>query len=230
MVDPKLSEYVKTLIAQGKPNEEIYKDLLGQGQTIEAIQEIFSSIGSKRDKEDVSKKTIYVIVTIGAVLVGAGIFSFIASNWVEMSKTLKIVIILFSMIVSYSAGWHLKEKSGLHKTGNALIFLGTIIYGAGIFLVAQIFNIRANWPDGFILWMLGTIIMAYVVNLYPPFYLAILLGVIALIGHSIGFIFSFGSDVFLLTSSILLLIATIVTFVTGFVIRKKISAELKDFY
>lgn len=230
MADPKLSEYVKTSLAQGKPKEEIYKELLGQGWTIEVIQESFNSIGTEQEKEDTSKKTIHIIVTIGAVLVGAGIFSFIAANWLEMPKPIKIGIILISMIVSYGAGWYLKEKSELQKTGGALILLGSIIYGAGIFLVAQMFNTRANWPDGFILWMIGTIAMAFAVESYPLFYLAIPLGIIALIGHPFGIFTDFGYNSFLLTSSFLLLTATIITFATGWIVRKKIPAKLKEFY
>jgi uncharacterized membrane protein len=230
MADQKLSEYVKTSLAQGKPKEEIYKELLGQGWTIEVIQGSFNSIGTEQEKEDTSKKTVRIIVTIGAVLVGAGIFSFIAANWLEMTKPIKIGIILISMIVSYGAGWYLKEKSELQKTGDALILLGSIIYGAGIFLVAQMFNIRANWPDGFILWMIGTIAMAFTVESYPLFYLAISLGIIALIGHPFGIFTGFGYNSFLLTSSFLLLIATIITFATGWIVRKKIPAELKEFY
>src|SRR3990167_10761359 len=105
MADPKLSEYVKTSLAQGKPKEEIYKELLAQGWTIEIIQESFNSIGTEQEKEDTSKKTISIIVTIGAIFVGAGIFSFIAANWLEMTKPIKIGIILISMGVSYGAGW-----------------------------------------------------------------------------------------------------------------------------
>ena len=52
MADPKLSEYVKTSLAQGKPKEEIYKELLGQGWTIEIIQESFNSMGVEQEKED----------------------------------------------------------------------------------------------------------------------------------------------------------------------------------
>ena len=230
MVDPNLSEYVKTSLTQGKPKEEIYKELLGQGWTIEVIQESFNSIETEQEKEDTSKKTIYIIVNSGVVLVGAGIFSFIAANWLVMTKPTKMAIILISMIISYGAGWYLKEKSELQKTGEALILLGTIIYGAGIFLVAQMFNIRANWPDGFILWMIGVIAVAFVVELYQLFYLAILLGIIALIGHPFLIFTSFEYNSFLLTSSFLLLVATIITFATGWIVRMKIPAELKEFY
>jgi uncharacterized membrane protein len=110
----------------------------------------------------------------------------------------------------------------------ALILLGTIIYGAGIFLVAQMFNIRANWPDGFILWMIGTIAMAFAVEIYSLFYLAILLGIIALVGLPSLIYFGFGY--FLLTSSYLLLVATLTTFVAGSIVRKKLPPELNEFY
>lgn len=230
MTDQKIVAYIKTSLAQGKIKEELYKELLNQGLTIEAIQENFNAINAEQEKEDISKKTIRIIATIAAVLVGAGIFSFIAANWLEMGKPIKITIILISMIIAYSAGWYLKEKSKLQKTGEALILLGSIIYGAGIFLVAQMFNTRANWPDGFILWMIGTIAMAFAVESYSLFYFAIPLGIIAIIGHPFGIFTGFGYDSFLLTSSFLLLTATIITFLTGWIVRKKMPPELKEFY
>lgn len=230
MTDQKIVDYIKTSLTQGKTKEELYQELLGQGWTIEVIQENFNAINAEQEKEDISKKTIRLIATIAAVLVGAGIFSFIAANWLEMGKPIKITIILISMIIAYGAGWYLKEKSKLQKTSEALILLGSIIYGAGIFLVAQMFNIRANWPDGFILWMIGTIAMAFAVESYPLFYLAIPLGIIAIIGHPFGIFTGFGYDSFLLTSSFLLLTATIITFLTGWIVRKKMPPELKEFY
>lgn len=158
-----------------------------------------------------------IMTVAAAILIGAGIFSFVASNWQEMSKIFKIVWIISAMIFSYSLGWYFKEKLNLIKFGESLILLGVIIYGAGIFLIAQAFNIRENWPDGFILWMLGSIAMGYAIDFYLLFYLAIIFGVISMIGAS-GF---------LLTPSPLLIIASIATFVAGWKIRNKILLELK---
>lgn len=221
MFDQKLTDYIKNSLTQGKSKEEIYKELLNQNWSIDVIQESFNVIVSEEEKEDISKKTIRIIVTIGAILVGAGIFSFIAANWQEITKPVKIFIIVVAMLISYTVGWYLKEKMNLAKTGEALILLGAIIFGAGIFLIAQIFHIRGNWPDGFILWMIGTIVMAYAMESYHLFYLSILLGIIAI---------SFGFNSFLLTSSLLLFVATIVTFTIGWAIRKKMPPELKEFY
>lgn len=231
MENQKLVEYIQLSLAQGKSKEEIYKELLNQGWGIDPIQDAFNQIVSKEKKEGMQKRIIRIIVTIGAILVGVGIFSFIAANWQEMTKVVKFLIIIIAMIASYTSGWFIREKWHYEKTGEAMLLLGAIIYGAGIFLVAQMFHIRENWPDGFILWMIGTIIMAFAVESFPLFYLAIPVGITAIIGHPF-YIFETieGYNPFLLTSSFLLLIATIVTFIAGWLIKKRIPPELKEFY
>lgn len=227
----KLIEYIQLSLSQGKSKEEIYKELLNQGWKVDAIQDAFNQIITKEEKEDIQKKVIRIIVTIGAILIGVGIFSFIAANWKEMTKPVKVLIIVSAMVASYTAGWFLREKWHYKKTGEALILLGTIIYGAGIFLVAQMFHTRGNWPDGFILWMIGTIVMAFAAEVFSLFYLAIVLGVIAAIGHPFDIFEAFeGYNPFLLTSSFLLLIATIVTFIAGWLMKKRMPPELKKFY
>jgi len=231
MENQKIVEYIQSSLTQGKSKEEIYKELLNQGYSIDAIQDAFNQIVTKEKKEDTQKRVIRIIVTIGAILVGVGIFSFIAANWQEMTKVTKVSIIVITMLSSYIGGWFLREKKHYKKTGEALILLGVIIYGAGIFLIAQMFHTRGNWPDGFILWMIGTIVMAFGAESFSLFYLAIPVGIIAIIGHPFGIFGALrGYNPFLLTSSFLLLIATIVTFIAGWLVKKRMPPELKEFY
>lgn len=172
-----------------------------------------------------------MIVNIGVILIGLGIFSFIAANWQDMTKFVKILLIVTTMVASYTGGWFLKEKYHYEKTGTALFLLGAIIYGASIFLIAQMFHIRGNWPDGFILWMIGTIVMAFGVESFSLFYLAIPIGIVAIIGYPLSIFKVIGGyNPFLLTSSFLLFIATIVTFIAGWFVKKRIPPELKEFY
>ncbi|MEK7519637.1 MAG: DUF2157 domain-containing protein [Patescibacteria group bacterium] len=233
MIDQKLVEYLRVSLSQGRTKEELYKELLGQGWTLAAIEENFSRLAGETEKKDSSKRAVQIISLVGAVSIGAGVFSFIAANWDEISSFLKITIIVVSMLASYGGGWYAKEKKGLIKTGGALILLGTIIYGAGIYLVAQIFNIRSNWPDGFILWMIGVVAMAFASNLFWLFYFSIPLGTIAIVGFpTIIFWDLLGSRItpLLTTSSFLLLVAAAVTFATGIWVRKQMQPEFKDFY
>jgi uncharacterized membrane protein len=228
VTDQQLADFIKSSTSAGVSKEEIYKKLLTQGVSLDKIETYFKSAHTEENKEDTQKKTIRIILTIGAILIGAGIFSFIASNWPGMPKEVKVAVIVVAMITAYSAGWYFKEKANLQKTGNAFILLGAIIYGAGIFLIGQIFNIRANWPDGFILWMLGVTVMAYAIESYPLFYLAIPLAIIAIFGHPFLIFNSYNG--FLLTSSFLLLVTTLVTFLVGWLVRRKMASELKDIH
>lgn len=230
MDNQKLVEYIQSSFAQGKPKEEIYKELLNQGQSIDAIQDAFNQIVAKKKKEDIQKRTIRIIVIIGAILVGLGIFSFVAANWLVMPKVMKVSIIVIAMIASYTGGWFLREKWHHEKTGEALLLLGVIIYGAGIFLIAQMFHAREDWPDGFIFWMIGIIVMAFATESFSLFYLTIPVGVAAIISQPIIFIVFGDYDPSLLRSSFLLLIATIVTFIAGWLVKKRIPPELKEFY
>jgi len=228
MEGQKITEYIQSSLDRGKSKEEIYKELLDQGLGIEAIQDAFNRITTKERKEETQKRVIRIIVTIGAILIGVGIFSFIAANWQEMTKVIKVSIIVIAMIASYTGGWFLREKWHYKKTGEALLLLGAIIYGAGIFLVAQMFHTRGNWPDGFILWMIGTIVMAFATESFPLFYLAIPVGIVAIVGHPFGIFGTFtGYNPFLLTSSFLLLTAAIVTFIAGWLVKKTHTTRIK---
>ncbi len=217
--------------SQGKTGEEIYKELLNNGFAVDDIQNAFSEISSGQEKEDNQKRIIQIIVTIGAVLIGAGIFSFIASNWQEITKPVKVGLIIAAMLSAYAGGWFLKEKGGYSKTGGALILLGAIIYGGGIFLIAQMFNTRGNWPDGFILWLFGIAIMAFLTDFFPLFYLSVPVALAAVGGYPFFVILgAFAGNPFLLTSSFLLLAATIITFLIAKFARKRVAAELKEYF
>lgn len=172
-------------------------------------------------KKDEQKKTVYIISIIGAILIGAGIFSFIASNWSSMGKSIKILIIIAAMLIFYGVGWYVREKKALLRTGMSLIFLGTITYGAGIFLIAQMFHLRVSWADGYILWMIGTVVVAHAFFSPFLFYVSLLLGVAAL-----GELAMPGGIIW--TPTILLLTGSIVSFRTGLLIHKKNNEATRE--
>lgn len=232
MIDQKEVEYIKKSLAQGIKKEALYQEFLAKGFLLEDIQAGFNLASQKdEEKEDTSKKTVTIIVTIGAVLIGAGIFSFIASNWEYLSKIAKLSIILISLLATYGIGWYLQEKYKFEKTGAALYLLGSIIYGSGIFLVAQMFDIRIDWSDGFVLWMIGVIAVALALDSFSHFYLAIILGFIAVVGSPIDIFPDFYAERFsFFTSLSLLIIATLLTFFVGWKLRKRVKTDLIDYY
>jgi len=102
---------------------------------------------------------IRVVVTIGALLVGLGILSFIASNWDGISHLVKLLIIFGVFWGVNFAGYRLSENNP--KTSRSFIYLGTLVYGAGIFLIGQMYNFGGDFPTAFLLWSLGVLPVAF---------------------------------------------------------------------
>jgi len=73
MSDQKLADYIKNSLARGKSKDEVYKELLNQGWSSDVIQENLDAVVSEGKKGDTPRRIIWIIVTIAAILVGAGI-------------------------------------------------------------------------------------------------------------------------------------------------------------
>jgi len=219
---------INALLGKSASREEIYKELLAVGFSVKDIEDGLKVIKSQDSKKNSHNRIVGIIALIGAIFMGAGIFSFIAANWQGMDKPVKIGIILFSMIAFYAAGWFIKEKKEHNKLGNALIFLGAITYGAGIFLVGQMFNISENWPDAFVLWMAGVLAVGFATRSYSLYYLAIAVGFATVFLHpfcDFGIIGGGGGDCFSTSSFFLLFFAVIITFLAGWFLRFGMSED-----
>lgn len=98
---------------------------------------------------------INIVLIVGSILLGAGILSFIASNWMYISKLFKFLLIVFSVLGVNFIGYKLEKP--YPKTSRSFYYLGVLIYGAGIFLVGQAFNLGGDFPTAFLLWSIGII-------------------------------------------------------------------------
>jgi len=100
-----------------------------------------------------------IFSAIGAVVAGLGIVLFFAYNWEAIPKFAKLALVFGAIAAAHGAGiWagrrqpHLAE--GLHA-------LGTMLFGAGIWLVAQAYHIDEHYPNGLLLWSLGALALAW---------------------------------------------------------------------
>ncbi|MEG6523784.1 DUF2157 domain-containing protein [Desulfotomaculum sp. 1211_IL3151] len=96
---------------------------------------------------------VRVMLVIGAVLVGLGILSFIASNWDELTKLVKYLIIVGIFLGFIAVSYSMSEK--YPKTSRSFLYLALITYGAGIFLIGQMFNFGGHFTQAFLLWAIG---------------------------------------------------------------------------
>ncbi|MBU0766388.1 DUF2157 domain-containing protein [Patescibacteria group bacterium] len=122
---------------------------------------------------------IVIFSTIGAVLVALGVLLFIGSNWQNMGPTLRILVVFTGYIV-VDLGAYATQKRGLEKVPESLWFLLSLMLGAAIFLLAQIFHHSLTFWQGPLLWMFGVLAMGFARKLEPYAFFAIPLGLLAL--------------------------------------------------
>lgn len=224
-------QYAKQALKDGKSKEEIYRDLLAHGLKVEETEDCLADATFNEDvKEEAQKKTVRVVATIGAILIGLGIFSFIAANWQEMTREGKMLTVIFSMLCVDAIGWYLREMAHLEKSGEAMLFLGSLIFGGAIFLAAQMYNTRVYWPDGFLWWVLGSLVAAWALEIAAIRWLAVFAGFVALVWYPFGI---FSREIYnplFLTPWLLLLVAAIVFLVSGFKLRREFLDESPNRY
>ena len=122
----------------------------------------------QKSKEERSNKFIVAISTIGAILFGIGAIMFVASNWREIPDLMKVLILLGSTFGAYYLGYLFKyDKKNLPKVGISLFFLGALLFGASIFLIAQIYHINANAHSLVLIWLIGVLPLIYAFRSEP---------------------------------------------------------------
>ena len=108
-----------------------------------------------------------ILIAISALLFGLGVISFFAFNWQSMPKGLKIATVFTAFIAAHGAGILYGRIPGRQVVSEFLHLLGTLLFGAGIILVAQIYHINDHFPNGVLLWSAGALLMAYVLDSTP---------------------------------------------------------------
>jgi uncharacterized membrane protein len=103
-----------------------------------------------------------IFFSIGAILFGLGVILLFAYNWQRMHKFVKLAVIFAAIIGAHGAGFRLRRQNSPHQaTGEGLHLLGTMLFGAGIWLIAQVYHIEEHYPNAFLIWGFGALAMAW---------------------------------------------------------------------
>ncbi len=113
---------------------------------------------------------VQLISLLGALLVGLGVILFFAANWHEIPRLVRLGLIYGLIGTSYYTGYRLLVHEHRAWLGTSLIFLGTLLFGSGIWLTGQMFHVLWLDASGFLYWALATVIMAHL--LASPFMFA----------------------------------------------------------
>lgn len=102
-------------------------------------------------------RILYVLGAMAAFLFGAALLLVIGYNWSDMPREAKLGIMLGGTALVHGLGFWLHRRMGWPLAAEIAHFLGCIVYGAGIWLVAQAYHLDAHYPDGMWWWALGVL-------------------------------------------------------------------------
>lgn len=123
----------------------------------EAIQRWEDSQLNQSKHSSVRHLTVPIRLTIllGSLLLAAGLLLFVSAHWDQMPPLWRVSLLLFIVIALHAGGAWFSERFQLMALG--LHAVGTMAFGAGVFLCAQIFHLDVLWSFrwGLLLWSFG---------------------------------------------------------------------------
>lgn len=149
-------------------------------------------------------RLINTITTLGSILIGLGILLFVASNWDKLGRPAKISIIFLVISFFNLASYYFRNiKKGYPGLGEGFLLIGAFSFGAGIWLIAQIYQIHYNFSAGILFWILGILPVALIYRSWTVLSLSSVLSVIWLSSYNsyyaqreaYGFLFLFSAIV-----------------------------------
>ncbi len=115
------------------------------------------------NKDDAPSKLPVVITILGAVLIGFSAMAFVAANWAEMSKALRLGMLAVAMWTAYgsAAFLHVRNQAAFSE---AALLVGVAVFGASIMLIGQMYHLPADFSAGLLAWALGGLVTAWAVQ------------------------------------------------------------------
>jgi uncharacterized membrane protein len=95
-----------------------------------------------------------LLIVLAILMFGIGVLLLIGYNWHRIPDSVKVAMILAAVAASFagSAAAYARQRAA---AGEGLGLLGTLLYGNGIWLIAQVLHIQGYFPDAFLWFLIG---------------------------------------------------------------------------
>jgi uncharacterized membrane protein len=113
--------------------------------------------------EAAERRSLLALMLLGALMLGIGVLLLIGYNWQRLPVNGKVAIIMTSVALAFAAAaWSYARQ---HRVaGETLSFIGVLLFGNAIFLIAQVLHLRGNFADAFMWWAIGALAAAWLVR------------------------------------------------------------------
>lgn len=169
------------------------RDALVSDQQAQRIADLYEGAGELAERG--RSRAVSVLMAAAATLVGLAALLLIGYNWDALSRDIKLVMVLGTIALTHAYAFRLRYKRNAPARSETVFFLACLFYGAGIWLVAQVFHLNAHYPDGVWWWAVG--VLPFALCLETRLLHALLVGLLALwagmevlnFGHLGGWLF-----------------------------------------
>ncbi len=94
---------------------------------------------------------------IAAVLIGLAVLLLVGYNWEQLPRAAKLVLVFGTILATYALAFYLRWRTSARRVADVVFLLGCLFYGAGIWLVAQVFHLDSHYPNGVWWWAVGVL-------------------------------------------------------------------------
>ena len=115
----------------------------------------YDSVADIHDRQ--RSLAVQALFAMAAFLFGLAVLLLIGFNWEELSRTVKLVVVLTVITSTHLIAFRLRRGGRHLALSETVSFLGCLFYGSGIWLVAQAFHLEAHYPDGVWWWAVGVL-------------------------------------------------------------------------
>ena len=127
-------------------------------QQAQSIADLYEGAGELAERG--RSRAVFTLMAAAATLVGLAALLLIGYNWEDLSREIKLALILATVGLTHAGGFTLRYQRDAARLSEIVFFLGCLFYGAGIWLVAQVFHINSHYPDGVWWWAVGVLPVA----------------------------------------------------------------------
>ncbi len=117
----------------------------------EQIREMYDP--PQEDPRRWEKRVFFTVCAIAVLWLGLSLFLIISHNWNLVSPQIKVASALICWALSWGALFIFRKSSPI--VSELLSFLTVILYGVGLWQVAQVFHFGIGYSEGFWFWGIG---------------------------------------------------------------------------
>ena len=100
-----------------------------------------------------------VVGIVGGLLIAAAFLAFVAANWTEIARPARFAILIAGIVGSYGIGAFF-DRSSRPYLADISATVGSIVFGASIALVGQMYHLAEDFAAGMMLWSAVSLLAA----------------------------------------------------------------------